>query len=66
VAHKIMKKVRIIQFIVQPIAVIDDGENLIPVEVKPIPVLAASWKKFAENGADDLLGQLQAQIDEKE
>lgn len=61
-----MKRARIIQFIIQPVAVVDDGENLTPIDVKPVAVAAASWQQFAVNGVSDLLAQMQKQLDEQQ
>jgi hypothetical protein len=60
-----MKRARIIQFIIQPVVVADDGENLTPIDVKPVAVAAASLAQFAVNGAADLLAQIQKQLDEE-
>jgi hypothetical protein len=57
------RKIRFIQFAVQPVAVIDDGENLNPIEIKPIVIRASEWARFAASGPSELLAELQHQLD---
>lgn len=42
-----MPKVRLLHVIVQPVFVLDDGENLSPVEQAPITVPAAEWPAYS-------------------
>jgi hypothetical protein len=56
-------KARIINVLVQPQIVIDDGENLTPQEVKTIAVAWRDWPTFAANGLQDALAKMQAELD---
>lgn len=58
------KRIRVVQYVVQPVVVVDDGENLTPLEVQPIPVPAARWAEFVQGGLDQALTALQAQIEQ--
>lgn len=48
------KKVRLVKVIVQPILVVDDGENLSEQTVQPIHVPAAEWPTYPEKMEDEL------------
>jgi hypothetical protein len=39
--------IRVVQFIVTPMLVEDDGETLTPLQVAPITVSAAEWPQFS-------------------
>jgi hypothetical protein len=54
---------RIIQIVVQPQIVIDDGEDLIPQPVQPMTVLWRDWPAFAAGGLQDALDKMQTQLD---
>lgn len=58
-----MARIRAIQFIVQPVLVVDDGESLVPLSVEPITIPAARWSEFVEHGLDAALAQLQEQVE---
>lgn len=59
-------RVRVVQYVVQPILVADDGENLTPLEVKPMTVPAAAWAAFVESGLGDALAKLEADLNADE
>lgn len=53
------KRVRVIQYVVHPVLVADDGDNLEPLQVEPITVPAAGWADFIGGGLDGALAELQ-------
>lgn len=53
--------IRVVQFIVQPILVDDDGTTLTPLQVAPITVPAAEWPQFSAETWPALLAQQQGQ-----
>jgi hypothetical protein len=56
-------KIRFIQFAVQPIAVVDDGVNLKPLNLTQIAINAEDWDRLALGLPDEMLAQLQARLD---
>jgi hypothetical protein len=52
------KRVRITKLIVVPIAFIDDGENLVEIEVEPLEVPADQINEFVANGLRESLDSL--------
>lgn len=60
-----MSRVRVLRFIVQPVLVIDDGEDLDPIDVQPIEVAARDWPTFAAEQWPAMLQQVQSQIDDQ-
>ena len=52
------KRVRITKLIVVPIAFIDDGENLVEIEVEPLEVPADQINEFVTNGLRESLDSL--------
>jgi hypothetical protein len=56
-------KARIINVLVQPQIVIDDGENLTPQEVTPMAVAWRDWPTFAASGLQDALARMQEELD---
>lgn len=53
------KRVRVVQYVVHPVLVVDDGDNLDPLQVEPITVPAAGWAAFIDGGLDHALAELQ-------
>jgi hypothetical protein len=53
--------IRVVQFIVQPVLVDDDGETLTPLQVQPITVSAAEWPQFSGETWPAILAQQQRQ-----
>lgn len=53
--------IRVVQFIVQPILVDDDGTNLTPLQVQPITVPATGWPQFSAETWPSLLAEQQGQ-----
>jgi len=58
-----MMKARMINVIVTPQIVIDNGVDLLPQQVQPMTVLWRDWPAFAAGGLQDALAKLQAQLD---
>lgn len=58
------KRLRIVQYLVQPVALVDDGDTLDPLPIEPIPVPAGRWAEFVETGLAEALADLQARIDQ--
>lgn len=55
-------RLRPIQFIVQPVFVVDDGDILTPLNVQPVTVAAADWPNVVELVAT-ATAQLREQIE---
>lgn len=51
--------IRVVQFIVQPVLVEDDGETLTPLQVAPITVTAAEWPVFSAETWPAMLAEQQ-------
>lgn len=51
--------IRVVQFVVQPVLVFDDGENLTPLQVSPITVPAADWPQFSAETWPAMLAEQQ-------
>ena len=54
---------RLMGWIVRPIVMADDGENLTPIEVSPQTILAAQWQAFKDGGDTKALEGLRAEIE---
>ncbi|QGU03091.1 hypothetical protein CKALI_11235 [Corynebacterium kalinowskii] len=54
--------VRIISITIAPNAVIDDGENLTQMDVRPITITARDWDAFTAGGIAGIKRQLEAAI----
>lgn len=57
-----MKRVRLIQMVMQPVLVADDGESLVPLDVQPITVSAADWPTFATEKWPEMISGLTEQV----
>lgn len=58
------KRIRVIQYVVQPTIVVDDGDTLEPLQIQPITVSAREWAQFVEHGLGDALARLQMQVNQ--
>jgi hypothetical protein len=58
-----MTKLRLLKVIVQPIFVIDDGENLTEHPAEPIAIAATEWPTYATSGFLDAFEALQRQVE---
>jgi hypothetical protein len=58
-----MRKMRVIGWSVQPVIMIDDGENLESVDVKGQFVPARKWNEFKNGGDERGLAPLRAQLE---
>jgi hypothetical protein len=54
---------RLVGWVVQPVVMADDGENLAPVQIGPQTVPAARWEAFKAGGDAAALEQVRAQIE---
>lgn len=45
-----MRKLRLLKVIVQPVFVLDDGENLVEQAADPVVVTAADWPSYPTTG----------------
>lgn len=58
-----MKRVRLVQMVLTPTFVLDDGEHLVPLQVQPIVVSAQDWPAYSTEGFAAHLAELQEQVD---
>jgi hypothetical protein len=58
-----MKKMRLIGWSVQPVIMVDDGENLEPVDIKGEFVPARKWNEFKNGGDERGLASLRARLE---
>jgi hypothetical protein len=58
-----MKRMRVIGWSVQPIIMVDDGDNLEPVDVKGEFVPAKKWNEFKNGGDERRLAPLRARLE---
>lgn len=56
-------KLRVVKWIVQPVAVRDDGEHLTEIDLKPFGVPASRWEEWAGGGWRDTLEMLRAEVE---
>ena len=59
-------RIRAVQFVVQPVLVADDGEELSPVRCEPITVPAADWPTFSSERWSQLVAEQEAQLSQDE
>mgnify|MGYP000234550922 FL=1 len=57
-------RIRLVGWNVQPVIMIDDGENLTPTQIAPQMIPAAGWQAFKDGGDAEALAACQAQVDE--
>lgn len=58
-----MSKVRLIKVHVQPVFVLDDGENLTDLPHPPITIPAAEWSTYSNERFPAEMAEWQAQLD---
>lgn len=54
-------QVRLLKVLVQPVVVVDDGENLQEVTIDPIVVTAKEWPEYATGRFKEQFSELQKQ-----
>ena len=54
-------RVRLVGWNVQPVLMVDDGEDLTPVNVGAIQIPAKEWDKFKNGGDEQALAELRQQ-----
>lgn len=59
-----MSKLRLLKVIVQPVFVVDDGEQLVEQAAQPVNVSPQDWPTFATTAFVEGMEALQAQLDE--
>lgn len=57
-----MRKLRLLKVIVQPVFVVDDGEQLVEQSAEPVVVSPADWPTFATTTFLEGFAQLQEQL----
>jgi hypothetical protein len=57
-------KLRLLKVIVQPVFVLDDGDNLTEVQADPVVVSPEDWPRYPTTGFARAVDALQEQIDE--
>lgn len=57
------KKMRVIGWQVQPIIMVDDGEELVSIPVQPQTIARAGWQAFKDGGDDAALEALRTQVE---
>jgi len=58
-------RIRLLKVIVQPVFVVDDGDELIEQVAEPVTVSPADWPTFATTTFVEGMAALQAQIDDQ-
>lgn len=56
-------RMRVVAWVVQPVVMADDGENLREVPIKPVRIPAAEWQAFKDGGDEIGLAQAREQIE---
>jgi hypothetical protein len=59
-----MRRMRILGWQVQPVIMIDDGENLEQAQVQPQFIAAKQWDQFKNGGDEAALAQLRAETED--
>lgn len=54
---------RLVGWMVQPVLMADDGDNLEAVQVQAQTIPASQWKQFKDGGDEAALEQMRAQIE---
>lgn len=57
-----MKRVRVVAWRVQPIVMVDDGDELVPIPVQPTDIPASQWQAFKDGGDAFAIEQIQEQV----
>jgi hypothetical protein len=58
-----MRRMRLLGWQVQPVIMIDDGENLEQAHVQPQFIAARQWDQFKDGGDEAALAQLRAETE---
>lgn len=56
-------RMRLIGWNVQPVVMIDDGENLTPTQIAPQMVHATAWQAFKDGGDAEALDLIRQQVE---
>lgn len=59
-----MARMRIVRWVVQPIVMADDDENLTEISVQPLVIPHAKWPEFTTVGWKEAVDQLRQQIEQ--
>jgi hypothetical protein len=59
-------KLRLIKVIVQPVFVLDDGENVTEIEHQPVAIPAAEWPAYSSERFPREVTEWQAKLDEEQ
>lgn len=54
---------RVVGWQVQPIVMLDDGDNLTSIPVQPQTIARAAWQAFKDGGDDIAIDQLRVQLE---
>jgi hypothetical protein len=55
-------KLRLISVTLQPEFVLDDGDNLTPIQTEPVKVVAAEWTDYPQKGFEEARAALEAEL----
>lgn len=58
-----MPRMRILRWIVQPVVVADDGDELTEIEVQPIAIPNTAWETFITTGWHQAVDELRRQVE---
>jgi hypothetical protein len=59
-------RLRLLKVIVQPVFVLDDGENLVERAAQPVIVTAADWPEYAVTGFPESIEALRKEVEAAE
>lgn len=62
---RVSERMRVVKWLVQPVAFADDGESLRELQVQPLQVPADEWAAFCAGGWKASLEQLRAQVEQQ-
>lgn len=60
------KRLRIVGWQVQPQLMVDDGENLQPLNTQPITIPHSEWDEFVDGGWEEAIGRVREQVEADE
>ncbi len=55
-------RVRVVAWIVQPVVMADDGDNLTQLQVQPVTIPAAAWDDFKAGGDEAAINSISDQL----
>ena len=58
-----MKRARIVKWMVQPVVMVDDGDNLHELNVEAVAIPAAEWETFCATGWREAVEHIRAQVE---